>query len=288
MIRSSHRLAFAALVLVLGACRAPTLYWTDAERGTLERRSDDGEVLPPLVEGLRSPRAAAIDTLNARIYYGDPARRASDPHGHVEQAKLTGLDPRIIHRSGNTFAVAGIAVDPLRGVVYFSDHGLGGPGAIWRAAIEPPFEPAPCIGGLEDPRGIAVDLATHRIYWADAEQGRLYWADPDVLEPNEIAVEGVIERPRAVAFDHVAHRLYWTDTGADTISRCDPSDCRAQVLVSQLAEPLGLQLDLAAGEMYWTEYEAGSIRHTDLDGRGTPETIVSGPGAPAGLAILPR
>jgi sugar lactone lactonase YvrE len=288
MNRASQQVLLVLLAVAVGACRTPTVYWTDAERGTLERRGPGGELLPPLVSGMRSPRAAAIDPLNARIYYADPGRLGSDVHGHVEQAKLTGLDRRVVYRSGSPFSVDGIAVDPLRRVVYFTDHTPGGAGAIWRAGIEPPFDAAPCIEGLDDPRGVAVDVSTHRLFWTDGDAGRLYWADPEELEPHEIPVHGAIEHPHGIAYDHVARRLYWTDTGTDTISRCDPTDCRARVLATGLADPLAIGLDLPARRMYWTESDAGAIRHNDLDGRGEPETLVSGLGAPAGLAILPR
>jgi hypothetical protein len=87
------------------------------------------------------------------------------------------------------------------------------------------------------------------------------------------------------------HRMmYWTDRGIGTIQRAgmdlpagQTSSNRSDVktLISSLSTPIGISLDLKAGEIYFTEL-AGPIFRANLDGSGS-KSIGSSSGA-SGIA----
>src|SRR5215831_17254035 len=83
-------------------------------------------------------------------------------------------------------------------------------------------------------------------------------------------------------------KLYWIETTFITskIQRANLDGSGVEVLVTPLAYPEGLALDVAGGKMYWTD--TGQILRANLDGSGAefivgrdgPYSIVVVPGAP--------
>ena len=51
--------------------------------------------------------------------------------------------------------------------------------------------------------------------------------------------------------------------------------------------PLGVAVDASAGKAYWAEPMAGTIRVGNLDGSGSPQSLVSGAVMPLGVAVDP-
>lgn len=77
--------------------------------------------------------------------------------------------------------------------------------------------------------------------------------------------------------------MYWTDFGSGDIRRANLDGTGQETLITGQRSPAVLKLDLAAGQMYWTNY-GGDIRRANVDGTG--ETIlVSQLSAPSGLAL---
>jgi hypothetical protein len=81
--------------------------------------------------------------------------------------------------------------------------------------------------------------------------------------------------------------MYWAG-GITTISgdirRANLDGSGPQTLVSAGRVLPDVALDLAAGQMYWTDEYSGAIRRANLDGSG-PQTLVTGLNFPFGIAL---
>jgi len=77
------------------------------------------------------------------------------------------------------------------------------------------------------------------------------------------------------AFPAEAERVYWADRGADVIQSANHDGTNVQTVVSA-TEPHSVELNLAAGMIYWTARDAGQgvIGRAQLDG-SSPETVLS-------------
>ena len=71
--------------------------------------------------------------------------------------------------------------------------------------------------------------------------------------------------------------MYWADQNAADILRANLDGSGQQVLVTGQLAPSGIALDVAAGQMYWTNQTSlGGIQRANLNGSGQ-QTLV-GPG----------
>ncbi len=82
----------------------------------------------------------------------------------------------------------------------------------------------------------------------------------------------------------VAAKIYWTDSGTgnptpmedDKIQRADLDGSNVETLVTYenfLRLPMGIELDVAGGKMYWTDTTRDRIRRANLDGSGIEDIL---------------
>jgi hypothetical protein len=81
--------------------------------------------------------------------------------------------------------------------------------------------------------------------------------------------------------------MYWADFGTGVIRRSTLDGANTQDLVTGLAGPVGIALDISGGRIYWCEANAHAIRRADLDGT-SPVTVLSGLLRPQYLTLDPR
>src|SRR5437762_1600494 len=67
--------------------------------------------------------------------------------------------------------------------------------------------------------------------------------------------------------------LYWTNLGTNDIRRANLDGSGQQPLIGGLPGPLGIDLDVAHGKLYWAD--GSGIRNANLDG-SSRQTLVSG------------
>jgi hypothetical protein len=156
--------------------------------------------------------------------------------------------------------------------------------------------------------GIALDVPGKKIYWTqkggdNAGVGSLRRAGLDVPAGEDPAHRTDIE----VLFDHLpepidldvdlsTRLMYWTDRGnppkGNTVSRApmDPppggaaSRTDQQILVSGLAEGIGISLDPPHDAMYFTDL-GGTVYASKLDGTGEKK-LLTGQGSLTGIAYV--
>nr|NP_989783.1 low density lipoprotein receptor precursor [Gallus gallus]CAD56163.1 low-density lipoprotein receptor precursor [Gallus gallus] len=171
------------------------LYWADPTQRRLFRAPLSPPGAPPtplqLLEGV--PTALALDWVHHVLYWGDSTGGAlrALPVGGSGGA----LSATIWQRNGSE--PRGIALDPMLGLLFWSDCGsvpllgrVGLNGAEPKVLLE---------RGLRCPCGLALDVPSQRLYWADRQlhslssvsvwggQRRTLLADPQLL-PHPMAV----------------------------------------------------------------------------------------------------
>jgi hypothetical protein len=176
----------------------------------------------------------------------------ADPDGsRVETLIQTGEGEGDRHDPSNW--CVGIAVDPIRGQMYWTQKGAGdsGHGRILRASIDIPRGQAP----------------TNRL---------------DI----EVLFEGLPE-PIDLELDLEHRVLYWTDRGdpprGNSVSRTPiDSHLSQEIVLGHLMEGIGIALDVRGDRMFVTDL-SGSIYSAHLDGSGQ-HPIAMAQGTLSGIA----
>ncbi len=149
--------------------------------------------------------------------------------------------------------------------------------------------PEPLLDGLPDPRGISLDLAGNRMYWTDQDTRQLLSANLDGSDVDELLVMANGDLPNVTALDLAQGKIYWTaraassSRGKDGIWRANLDGSQPELLIEEsdgLDWPVGIALDLDAGQMYWVELNSKRIRRSNLNGTGAITDLVT---AAAGL-----
>ena len=225
------------------------LYWTNmgnpsANDGWIERADLDGRNRKKIIpDGATfTPKQLRLEKKSGKLYW-------SDREGmRVMRANLDGSQIEILVQTGSGDAdrrdsrnwCVGIAVDPVRGKLYWTQKGADNAeqGRILRANLELPEGQSAAnrtdievlFDGLPEPIDLDLDLA----------QGMLYWTDRG-------------DPPRG-----------------NTVNRA-PIDARLtkstkpEVLFTHLMEGIGLALDLRGKRMFFTDL-GGSVYSANLDG----------------------
>lgn len=128
--------------------------------------------------------------------------------------------------------------------------------------------------GLIEPRGIALDVAGGKIYFADNGLNVIGRANLDGSGAEELT-HSAIQFPADVELDLINRKLYWADRDNGNIRRAN-LDGTAVETVRTVADPYFLELDVAGGKVYWSNGDGPSIFRANLDGSGAVETVVSG------------
>jgi len=249
----------SAPTTIVNGCRLPDgvavdaaaghIYWTNMgvpshNDGSIERVDLDGSNRTTIVPegGTFTPKQLVLDHQNRRLYWSDRegmrVMRCRVDGSGVETLVETGRGDA--DRRVQTNWCVGIAVDPERGHVYWTQKGTdnGNVGRIFRA-------------GIDIPKGQTA---------ADRK---------DI----EVLYEGLPE-PIDLEIDFANRRLYWTDRGdpprGNTVNRA-PLDSAArerpapEVVFDHLMEGIGIALDVQGARMFVTDL-GGSIYEAALDG----------------------
>lgn len=235
------------------------IYWTNmgkaSERdGYIMRCERDGSgvvtIVPP--GGTFTPKQLKIDEVNSKLYWADregmAIQRCNLDGSHVETIVTTGSP--VTHAGDEPRWCVGMAVDPAKGHVYWSQKGgdNAGQGVIRRV-------------DMTMPRG---STPTNR--------------------RDMVTLFSRLPEPIDLDLDLTTRMLYWTDRGDNTVSRApldppasfDPATrLDRQVLVSGLKEAIGVALDLPRGRMAYTSL-GGEVGVAKLDGTGARMLATTG------------
>ncbi len=149
------------------------------------------------------------------------------------------------------------------------------------------------------PVGIAVAPSLGQIFWSDLKTNTIRRANLDGT--GEVVLlsgrsESVIDDAGRfasltdVAVDAAGGTLYWGNVSEGAIQRANLDGSGVETVVSGLSGPTGIDLDLAAGKIYWTDLgetaAERTIERANLDGSGV-ETVLAGLPLPQDVAVDP-
>ncbi len=146
---------------------------------------------------------------------------------------------------------------------------------------------------LSNPRGVAINPATNKIYWANETNNTIAVANLDGSGAAVLPTTGAtLSGPRGVAINPATNKIYWANNTNNTIgfANLDGSGAGGQLSTTgaTLSGPWGVAIDPAANKIYWANETNNTIGFANLDGSGAGGQLPIGAGflaAPAGLAI---
>jgi hypothetical protein len=226
--------------------KAGYIYWTNMgvpsrNDGSIERADLDGGNRKTIIPegGTFTPKQIHLEKMSDKLYWSDRegmrVMRANLDGSQVETLVQTGEGENNRRNSSNW--CVGIAVDPVRGHIYWTQKGAenSGHGRIFRA-------------GIDTPRGQTPDSRVDIELLFD-----------ELPEPIDLELD-------------LEHRLlYWTDRGnpprGNSVSRT-PVDANLdqEIVLRDLEEGIGIALDVRGDRMFVTDL-AGSIYSAQLNGR---------------------
>jgi hypothetical protein len=223
------------------------IYWTNMgispgkNDGSIERADLDGgnrkTIVPP--GATFTPKQIQLDKKNGKLYWGDRegmrVMRCNLDGSLIETLVETGRGE--VDRRDQTRWCVGIAIDPKRGQIYWTQKGPdnGELGRIFRAGIDLP--------------------------WGES---------PDERTDIEVFFDRLPE-PIDLELDLEHRVLYWTDRGdpprGNTVNRAsiEAKPQAPEIVLPNLMEGIGIALDVAGDRMFVTDL-AGSVYASRLDG----------------------
>ncbi len=167
------------------------------------------------------------------------------------------------------------------------DIGVGVPVVYWTDVTNPGFslKRAPISGGpiqttvvgLSHPRGVTLDIPHSKVYWAEPGIPAIRRANLD--GSNVLSIAPVRNGAADVAVDPVNGKVYWTDCvdGSFANSKIQRSNLDGSspenLVTTGLSHPVSIDLDVAAGKMYWTDINTNKIQRANLDGTGVQDLL---------------
>ena len=255
--------------VILSGCRIPDgvvvdleaghIYWTNMgvpnrNDGSIERADLDGQNRVTIIGEGRTftPKQLHLEKKSGKLYWCDREGM------RVMRSNLDGSDIETLVDTSNGDAppgtdltkwCVGIAVDPDRGQIYWTQKGPddAAQGRIFRANIDLPKDENPAnrsdiellFDGLPEPIDLELDLQNRLIYWTDR-------GDP--------------------ARGNTVNRA---SMDADFTKRPAPD-----ILLTHLIEGIGIALDFKGDRMFLTDL-AGSIYSAKLDGTEKKPLLVA-------------
>ena len=200
----------------------------------------------------------------------------------------------------------GKEVPKAMGKIYWTDSGTGGSNPLQDDKIQSANLDGSNVealltydNALRLPRGIALDVAAGKMYWTDSVTDSIRRANFDgsdielVIDTRTIggqSLPGPATTPRDIALDLTSDppKMYWVDAGRANvdngkIQRANLDGSSPEALVtSGLVNPQGIALDVAGGNIYWTDSGTGGpnplqedkIQRANLDGSNV-ETLLT-------------
>ncbi len=224
-------------------------------------------------------RGVAVDEVNGWLYVND-----SDA-GQVEKFTLTGTPLKNWGSNGSgpgQFADGGrqLTVGP-DGDVWDADYGnfrfqRFTPNGTLKGIYPDPAAGAP-VGSLSQPRGVAVDNDTGKVYVADtwAQRFQVFLPDGSVEasygKRNSLAPYG-FDYPRGIGFDQDLNRLWVTNTRAHNIRRFNADASYVDTLGSETNDSSAagyfrwpVDADFYGGFAYIGDYNSGVVKRLNAD-----------------------
>ncbi len=157
-------------------------------------------------------------------------------------------------------------------------------GRVMRAGTDGTKLEAIVTSGNAQPDGVVVDVPNGYVYWTNMgalqgitqpNDGFIRRANIDGSNATTLIPEGNTHTPKQMKLDAAHAQLYWCDREGMRVMRANTDGSNIETLVTtgttddQANYAVGIALDLAGGEMYWTQKGSGPTSSNGTGGQGS-------------------
>jgi Secretion system C-terminal sorting domain len=283
LIKKNIAAVLLCCCIISNALMAQALYWLDASYNAplIGKATTSGTNVSTI--------ALAASSLPEGICFLPTSKKIIWSELCYSGARLHRADTSVTTDSlalSNGSVIRGVAFDKDSNWVYYATSNLLASPEIDR--IRPDGSGKQTMLTLNtstgNPRALAIDPVTRKLYWTEFTQGAIMRMDLAVGATAQTIVSG-LNGPVGLAVYHVGGWLYWAEANANTISRSDLNGGSVTPIVSGLSTPNYLALDTVNSIVYWTEISTPSIRKSSFNGSGV-QTIPITVSHPTGLLVL--
>ncbi|MCY3778511.1 MAG: DUF5050 domain-containing protein [Candidatus Aminicenantes bacterium] len=211
-----------------------------------------------------------LDITGNKMYWTQVFDAGDYLWGIVARANLDGSNYEYLVEG--SLVPEGIALDMLRGKMYWTDEGR-----IFRADLNGKnmeWDYFPTEGS--DRKDIALDIEGRMIYWTNPRTKTINKAGLDGTNIEKILTvsDGY---PEEIILDLNRGKMYWSNPGTKRVQRADLDGKNVEDLFRlddnnnkskrfYYGPRAGIALDSHTGRVYWTDSGPGTIQRADLDG----------------------
>lgn len=129
-----------------------------------------------------------------------------------------------------------------------------------------------------------------KLYWVDASLALIKRSNLDGSNVETI-INAAGQLPRRVVVHPLEQKIYWTEQIGENIKKADLDGSNIETILSAadgLDDPLGLDLDIVNGKIYWSEPHFGNVsevKRANLDGSDLEVIIPTASGVVSHLGI---
>ncbi|XP_059144487.1 low-density lipoprotein receptor-related protein 4-like [Physella acuta] len=215
---------------------------------------DVGELTDVVIPlgGIESAVGVEFDSFTDKIYWSDIGA------DNIGEASWEGKNAKIIIGT-SLDSPSGIALDWAGHNLYLTDSGND---RIEVCSVESGLRTVLVWRDLDHPRDIVVHPEKGLMFWTDlGKSARIERSGMDGSE-RQILLSNDITWPNGLSLDFETDRLYWVDAGTHTLESCAlEGNDRKVVISSGLQHPFGITI--YDQNVYWTDWDAGSIFYAD-------------------------
>jgi hypothetical protein len=269
------------------------IYWVQASYGGAKIRMCDtvgNSLSTASLAPFSLPHGLALHARSSSLFWGSGTYAMA----HIVRTAQTFTTSDTLPNGGLGSSFQGVALDTMAGKVYWTTSKIGQGCSVRRANLDGTGEEtlisyAP--GGVQNLRGIALDLLHHKMYWSDFGAGVIRSASLDGADVQDILAG--LAGPVGVALDVTGGRVYWCEANGHVLKRANLDGSLPSTIVSGIGSPQYLAVDHRSKMVFWTElggYGHGKIRRASLDGANV-QTLLGDSAAdaveyPTGIAVL--
>jgi nidogen (entactin) len=211
-------------------CQTSYFYWTDVSGKTISRAKLDGTDSDVIRRNLGSPEGVAIDWLSKNMYWTDSGV------DRIELSRVDGTHHKTLF-STDLVNPRAIAVDPIRGVMFWTDWNREAP-KIEKSNMDGTERKVLISDGIALPNGLTLDFDQYNVCWGDAGTHKIECANYDGRNRRVLSQSAGYPFGLSYAQDI----FYWTDWERINLPNINKNSDR---LNEEVAAALG-----ANGRMY--------------------------------------
>lgn len=121
------------------------------------------------------------------------------------------------------------------------------------------------MGNVKQPKGLAIDWLTKRIYLIESEKNTLVTANLDGSGLVTIVPTG--SHPLDIVLDPHARLVFWSTLDEGILSSSMDGSGKRQLVQGGVEWPTGLAIDLPNRRVYWADQRKGTVETCLYNGK---------------------